>query len=91
MLSRPGPDVRLWVDGRDIPFLHEDAKDDAVIRAGDATTVRNLVDAGFAPDAAIEFVRTGDLSVLKGTHSGLFSVQLQKPGSSPMPTLGAAV
>lgn len=86
LLTSPGSDTRLWTDDRDIPFLREDAADNAQIRREDAVTIRNLVDAGYHPDAAVEYVRTGDLSVLKGQHSGLFSVQLQKP----MPTLGAA-
>lgn len=92
LLTSPGSDTRLWTDDRDIPFLREDAADNAQIRREDAVTIRNLVDAGYHPDAAVEFVRTGDLSVLKGEHSGLFSVQLQKPGApgAPMPTLGAA-
>lgn len=69
----------LWYDARDIPFLREDAKDDADIRAKDAQSLRELTDAGWEPDAAVEYVRTGDITRLIGHHSGLFSVQLQRP------------
>jgi hypothetical protein len=73
--------TRLWYDDRDIAFLREDVKDQAEIHAKDAVTIRQLIDAGFDPDAVIEAVRAGDYSRLKGHHSGLFSVQLQPPGS----------
>lgn len=78
----PPRGAHLWYDARDIPFLQEDEKDAADIRAQDAITLRTLVDAGFAADAAVAFVQTGgDLAQLTGQHSGLFSVQLQPPGS----------
>ena len=88
-----GAGVRLGTEDRDIPFLREDAADEASIRQVDAITLRQLIDAGYSPDAAVEFILTGgDLSKLKGKHSGLFSVQLQKPGSgSTMPTLSEGV
>jgi len=78
----------LWYDDRDIPFLQEDMKDAADIAQTQAIAVRNLVDAGFTADAAVLAVATGNLSALVGKHSGLFSVQLQAPGtvaSSPTP------
>lgn len=74
-------DADLWFDPSDVPFLREDEADLANIRAQDAQTIRNLVDAGYEPDAAIAFVQTGDHSHLTGRHSGLYSVQLQAPGS----------
>jgi HK97 family phage portal protein len=40
------------------------------------------LDAGFDPDSAVEAIRGFDMSLLVGQHSGLFSVQLQKPGES---------
>jgi len=74
---------RLWYDARDISFLQEDAADAANIRQTDSIALRNLVDAGFDADAAVAYlVSGGDLSLLMGKHSGLFSVQLQEPGSS---------
>lgn len=72
--------ARLWYDARDIPFLREDAKDDAAIKAQDAQTMRTLVDAGFEPESVKNAVRTGDWAILQ--HTGLFSVQLQPPGTS---------
>jgi Phage portal protein len=73
-------DARLWYDDRDIPFLREDVKDQAEILTADAGTLVNLVSGGFDPDAAIDAVKSGDLSRLAGKHSGLYSVQLQPPG-----------
>jgi hypothetical protein len=78
----------LWYDDRDIPFLQEDMKDAADIASTQAMAVRNLVDAGFQPDAAVLAVYTGNFAALSGQHSGLYSVQLQAPGtvaSSPTP------
>lgn len=72
----------LWYDDRDIPFLQEDMKDAADIAATQAMAVRNLVDAGFQPDAAVLAVYTGNFAALSGQHSGLYSVQLQPPGSA---------
>lgn len=104
IVPAPGADSRLWYDDDDIPFLREDAKDDADIRWKNSVTLRQLLDAGFNPDAAVEYVRTGNPAALTGEHSGRFSVQLQSdtnadanadganPGGdpAPMPTLGAA-
>jgi hypothetical protein len=73
----------LWYDDSDIPFLQEDMKDAADIAQTQAVAVRNLVDAGYDPDAAVLAVSTGNLRTLTGKHSGLYSVQLQKPGSTP--------
>lgn len=87
-LITPPTGAKLVIDTRNIPFLREDARDDAEIRAKDSQAIRNLTDAGYEPDAAIEYVRTGDLSKLMGHHSGLFSVQLQPPTNTAMPTLG---
>jgi hypothetical protein len=75
----PPPKHRLWYDARDIPFLREDAKDVAEIQRVNATTIRNLVDAGYVPETVIRAVTAEDWTLLK--HSGLFSVQLQKPGT----------
>lgn len=77
--------ARLWYDDRDVAFLREDVKDQAEILAADAQTTRTLLDAGFDPDAVIAAVRANDLGRLKGTHSGLYSVQLQ-PAGTKLPT-----
>jgi hypothetical protein len=70
---------RLWFDDRDIAFLREDMKDQAEIQDLNSRTIRTYTDAGFTADSAVAAVMAGDLSLLK--HSGLYSVQLQKPES----------
>lgn len=79
--------AQLWYDDRDIPFLREDAKDSAEIKQIEATAMRQAIDAGFSPDAVVEYMRTGDVSQLLGTHSGRFSVQLQPEETSAMRAL----
>jgi hypothetical protein len=74
---------RLWYDDRDIPFLQEDQKDAAEILQMRATTIRNLVDAGFEPATVVKAVDADDLTLLK--HTDLFSVQLQPPGTVTPP------
>jgi hypothetical protein len=69
----------LWYDDRDIPFLQEDLKDSAEIQNQRAQTVRTLLDAGYEADSVIDAVENDDFSLL--SHSGLFSVQLQPPGT----------
>ena len=77
---------RLWYDASDVSFLQEDELDASEIFAKDAYSVRHLGDAGFDPDSVIDAVKAKDLSLLKGKHSGLYSVQLQKPGdTAPIP------
>lgn len=73
----PGAD--LWYDDRDIPFLREDERDAAEIAGVQSRTIRTLMDAGFDPDAAVQAAATGDMRALTGTHTGLYSVQLQPP------------
>lgn len=85
VLVRRPEGARLWYDTRDIAFLRDDEKSLADIRQKDAVTLRQLTDAGCEWDAAIEYVETGDIRRLFGRHSGLFSVQLQKPGSTTDP------
>lgn len=74
------PDSRLWYDNRDIPFLREDQKDEASIQQTKAGTINTLIMAGFQPDSILEAIQNNDWSLLKGKHTGLFSVQLQPPG-----------
>ncbi len=70
---------RLWYDDRDIAFLREDQKDVAEIQAQKAMTIRQLVDAGYEPGSVVAAVEAEDFRLLK--HSGLYSVQLQPPGT----------
>jgi phage portal protein BeeE len=74
---------RLWYDDRDIPFLQEDVQDAATIQASQSSTIRQLTDAGFTPESVIDAVVAGDFQRLE--HTGLFSVQLQPPGSVASP------
>lgn len=75
--------VRLWYDPRDVPFLREDRKDAADIAWRRAQTIRAFTDAGFTPESAVAAVESEDNSLL--VHTGLYSVQLQPPGST-LPT-----
>lgn len=73
--------AELWFDATDIPLLREDGLDAAEIASSKAATVAALVTAGWTPESAVAAVESGDFRVLR--HTGLFSVQLQAPGSNP--------
>jgi phage portal protein BeeE len=79
---------RLWYDDRDIQFLAEDKKDLAEVHQLETQQIRTLVDGGYKPDSVVAAVMAGDFSLL--THTGLYSVQLQPPGTiaTPAPTNG---
>lgn len=81
LFARPGPAAELCIDKRDVAFVREDAKDIAEIQRTRAVALRQLIDAGYDPDAAARYVETDDISHLIGAHSGLYSVQLQPPGA----------
>jgi phage portal protein BeeE len=81
----PGAD--LWYDDTNIPFLAEDKADQANIAQVSASTINALITTGFEPDAAIKAVMANDLSLLTGSHSGLYSVQLQEPGTEEPPSV----
>lgn len=72
--------VRLWYDSRDVPFLREDRKDAAEIQFRQAQTIRSLTDAGYTPKSVVAAVEAEDYGLLE--HLGLFSVQLQPPGTT---------
>ena len=74
--------AELWYDDRDIPFLAEDVKDFTESQGIQSRTIRTLLDAGYDPDAVVDAVTAGDWERLRGAHSGLFSVQLQAPGTT---------
>lgn len=90
IVPSPGRGVRLWYDDSNIPFLREDAQDAANIAQTQGSTIRTLIDAGFEPATVVAAVEAGDWSLLK--HTGLFSVQLQPPGTTnpaePTPNTG---
>lgn len=72
--------ARLWYDDRDIAFLREDQKDVASIQTQQASTMKQLIDAGFEPETVKKAMLNEDWSLLE--HTGLFSVQLQPPGAA---------
>ena len=80
LVPPPHGSAELWYDDRDVAFLRQDRKDLASITQVQAATISSLVSAGYKPDAAIQAVMADDLSLLKGQHTGLYSVQLQPPG-----------
>jgi len=82
-LVAPPGGTQLWYDEADIPFLAEDAKDAAQVLVAQSTAIKTLVEAGYTVDSSRDAVVSGDLSTLQ--HSGLISVQLQKPGEKPTP------
>ncbi len=76
----PPPGSRLWYDARDIPFLREDAKDEAEIIQTRMMAIESGVRGGFKPESTVAAITTGDLTLLE--HGGLYSVQLQPPGTA---------
>ncbi|MFF8980186.1 phage portal protein [Streptomyces cellulosae] len=71
--------AELWYDDRDIAFLREDRRDAAEIQGLKSRTIRTLVDAGYDPGSVVAAVEAEDYALLR--HTGLYSVQLQKPGT----------
>lgn len=79
-IIKPDPDTRLWYDDRDIPFLREDRDVVADIQTKQASTINQLITAGYTPDSVIAAVVNENFKLLK--HTGLYSVQLQPPASA---------
>jgi phage portal protein BeeE len=73
--------ARLWYDDRHIPFLQEDRKDAVAILKTKAEAINLLTIAGYEPASVVDAVEAEDLGRLAQAHTGLFSVQLQPPGS----------
>lgn len=78
VMRRP-TDSDLWYDPSQVLFLQEDQKDAADIQSTKAVAIRNLTDAGFEWSSVIAAIENDDFNLLR--HNGLFSVQLQPPGS----------
>ena len=78
----------LTYDDRDVAFLRDDSTDVAAIQEKQAITARQLTDAGYTPESVVRFLETNNLSELQ--HSGLYSVQLQPPGTAQAPIAGEA-
>ncbi len=72
-------DARLWYDAEGVAFLQEDVKDAADIQQTRAVSIRQLIEAGFTPESVVDAIDADDMRRLE--HTGLFSVQLQEPGS----------
>lgn len=86
IVPSPGNDARLWYDATDVPFLREDEKDAAEIQKTRAETISSLIAAGYKPDTVIAAVESGDFRLLE--HTGMFSVQLQRPGADQPSSTG---
>jgi phage portal protein BeeE len=75
--------ARLWYDTTDIGALREGEKDRAdtmQVLAGAAST---LLMAGYEATSITAALTAGDMTLLQ--HTGLLSVQLQPPGTTPPP------
>jgi len=75
--------TRLWYDDRDIPFLRDDVKDVAEVFRTQVASLVSLGNAGWDQDSAVDATASLDIRRLAGNHTGLMSVQLQPPGSTP--------
>lgn len=71
--------ARLWFDDRDIAFLRQDRQEVAQIQQTQASTINSYIQAGWTPESSVLAVKENDLTLLE--HTGLFSVQLQPPGT----------
>jgi len=69
----------LWYDARDIPYLREDAKDAALIKQIEASTMSTLVTSGWEKASIVAATAASDWTLLVDT--GLVSVQLLPPGT----------
>lgn len=79
VIPPPGPDVRLWYDSDNVPFLRQDEADAAKIQQTKAMTISSFITAGYTPESAAAAVESNDFRLLE--HTGLYSVQLQPPGT----------
>lgn len=86
LVPPPGRDAKLWYDDTQVAFFREDRADAATIQSTQAQTIKAYIDAGFEPASVVAAVEAEDRSLLK--HSGLYSVQLQAPGTQT-PAQGA--
>lgn len=82
VLVRPPPGSKLVMDGRDMPFLQQDAKDQAEIQREQARAITTFWRDGADTQSAIDAIVNNDMSQL--SHTGFLSVQLQPPGM-PVP------
>lgn len=83
LVPPPNAGSLLWYDDSQVAFFREDRADAADIFYKKALTVEALVRAGYQADSVSAAVELEDLRALQ--HTGLFSVQLQPPGSGQSP------
>lgn len=81
-------DARLWYDTSGVVALREGDKERADTMNVLAQAAQALVVAGYTPESVNLALSAGDITLLK--HTGLVSVQMQKPGSTNTPEGGAA-
>jgi phage portal protein BeeE len=87
LVPPPNSGSILWYDDSQVAFFREDRADAADIFYKKALTVESLVRAGYEAETVATAVENEDLRAL--VHTGLFSVQLQKPDSGDVATGGA--
>ncbi len=75
---------RLWFDTVDIAALQEGEKERADTMQVLAAAASAFITAGYTPESIKAALAASDVTLL--VHSGLVSVQLQAPGSTPTPT-----
>lgn len=80
-MVRVPSDAELWYDVTDMPLLREDAKDAAEIINIQVEGVTKAVREGFTAVSSIAAIAGQNVNLL--VHTGLTSVQLQKPGEDP--------
>jgi hypothetical protein len=76
-LLSPPAGARLAVQTRDIPFLQDDAKDEAEIQREQSRAISQYVREGFTPASAVAAIDTNDVTKLE-FDDRFISVQLQK-------------
>lgn len=74
---------QLWYDTSGVAALREGDKERAETMKVQAETLQSLINAGFTSDSAVLATSANDPTLLK--HTGLISVQMQTPGSTPNP------
>ena len=79
--------AELWYDTSDIGALRQGELDAAETMSVQASTLNQLIMAGYKADPSVAAVTAGDLAILAGQHSGLTSVQMHAPGEATSHTL----
>lgn len=77
-------DARLWYDTSGIAALRQGDKERADTMQVLAQAAQALITAGYTAESIALALSSGDITLLK--HSGLVSVQMQAPGTTPSPT-----